>query len=148
MPRKSLREFILGMKRNRVPQAIGSLFILDEDTDKVYACALGRGVIEYNDLSIDELREELKSGSIIITSAIKGDETVRIKGRLNAKLEDKWNKWISTEFNVDDSFFDFVTGRNDDDARPAPQIAAEALEVLKENDTWPTDEDDEDDGGW
>lgn len=138
MPRKSLREFILGIKRSNVPQGIGALFLLDEDTDTVYACALGRGIIDYNDLSIEDLRKELKAGvrSQLHKVIVDGETKKLERARSNNKLEDKWNAWISDEFGVDDDFMDFITGRNDDDSMPAPQIARDALDRLIDDNTW------------
>jgi hypothetical protein len=132
--KEKIRDFLLAMKRSSVPQGIGQLFMLDTDKDELYACALGKAVIEYNGLDIQNIKNAMYEDGL--DSAFSVIDTPgkykRIpNGRLSTDLEDKWNDWISEEIGA--SVVGFVVGQNDSGKRPANEIAFEALEKFVEN---------------
>lgn len=132
MNKDKLREFILAMKKNNYKQALGNLFVLDTETDEVYACALGQGVMNFNGLSTEDIRAEIHKDDLAMTEPfpmyILKNGTKVIRGRCvnSEELEDKWNHWLNNLFS--DEFLEFVTTRNDGERLTVQDIAGRAME--------------------
>jgi len=121
--------FILGMKKNKYPQAIGSLFMLDAKTGDLYACALGQGLL---DTVMDEtdVRRQLKTVSdeeLDTSFVIIDGKPKEVEVRISSDLEEQGNEFLN-EFNFPARFTGFITDRNDDNRLPIPEIAAMARE--------------------
>ncbi|SRR5260221_3868632 len=115
--------FILGMKKQKYPQAFGKLFILGESGD-LYACAMGQGILDSGFVSEDEIRQALKPRGTHIFKVREADGRVHtINGRYNSTLETEWASKCRDDLGSD--FWGTVTGLNDGSEKPLPEIGAQ-----------------------
>ena len=120
--------FILGMKKQAYPQAIGSLFMLGENGD-LYACALGQGLLETS-ADEDAIRAELKPLSLGVYRAVEREsgKVVEIKARRSPDFEISWTAFARDNLGTD--FTNGVMRANDWLAEPVPSIAARLRTIL------------------
>lgn len=128
MKKISLREFIFGMKKaDPNKKGLCQLFIVDDSSEEIYACALGRALLESGVVDKDIILDECsKSRDGVVVGTFTNPITNKpFKGRISSDLESKWTDWIKKSFGK--TFYNFITHENDSQPKlPISEIGVAA----------------------